>query len=62
MRWLPVWSASAECFDRVLNNNGSLQLFSTALRLIGATDHFIRIDYSNNKNILVQLPDQSPRI
>ena len=50
MRWLPVWSASAECFDRVLKNNGSLQLFATALRLIEAKDCLKRTNYVIDNN------------
>lgn len=50
MRWLPVWSASAECFDRVLKNNGSLQLFATALRLIETNDFLKRTNYVIDNN------------
>lgn len=50
MRWLPVWSASVECFDRVLKNNGSLQLFAPALRLIGANNFLKRTNYVTDNN------------
>lgn len=51
MRWLPVWSGSVGCFDRVLKNNGSLQLFATALRLIGVNNFLKRTNYVTDNNL-----------